>query len=183
MSYNFGVRKPGYSSAIHDVVDRLFVYGTLRTGQHARSMILDHVARAEPATTQGTLIGFDDYPGLRQSLGREGCDRFLGKLAEELRSGLRGADRLFRLANDEFVILLPETDTAGALIAAQRLLTITVRLTASAPSGPIPVPVRFGGATFPHEKVRTSEDLVREAARSLRELLTKGGEQRISLPA
>jgi gamma-glutamylcyclotransferase (GGCT)/AIG2-like uncharacterized protein YtfP len=58
------VRKPGYSSAVHDVVDRLFVYGTLRTGQHARSMIVDHVARSEPATTQGTLIGFDDYPGL-----------------------------------------------------------------------------------------------------------------------
>jgi gamma-glutamylcyclotransferase (GGCT)/AIG2-like uncharacterized protein YtfP len=59
------VRKAGYSSAIHDIVDRLFVYGTLRTGQHARSLITDHVAHSEAATTQGTLVGFDDYPGLR----------------------------------------------------------------------------------------------------------------------
>lgn len=58
------MRKAGYSSAIHDVVDRLFVYGTLRTGQHARSLIADHVVRSEGATTQGTLVGFDDYPGL-----------------------------------------------------------------------------------------------------------------------
>jgi gamma-glutamylcyclotransferase (GGCT)/AIG2-like uncharacterized protein YtfP len=58
------VRKAGYSSAIHDIVDRLFVYGTLRAGQHARSLIADHVVRAVDATTQGTLVGFDDYPGL-----------------------------------------------------------------------------------------------------------------------
>ena len=56
-------RKPGYSSAIHDVVDRLFVYGTLRAGQAARSMIEDHVARSEPASSEGVLIGFADYPG------------------------------------------------------------------------------------------------------------------------
>ena len=57
-------RKPGYSSAIHDVVDRLFVYGTLRTGQTARKMIADHVARWEPASAEGVLIAFPDYPGV-----------------------------------------------------------------------------------------------------------------------
>ncbi|MBX7101588.1 MAG: response regulator [Myxococcaceae bacterium] len=125
------------------------------------------------------VFGFDDYPALRETLGRDGCDRFMGRLVEELRGGLRGADRVFRLANDEFVIVLPETDPAGALIAAKRLLSITVRTTAETPSGPLAVPVRFGGATFPSESVRNSEDLLREAARSLRELLEAGGEQRI----
>jgi gamma-glutamylcyclotransferase (GGCT)/AIG2-like uncharacterized protein YtfP len=57
-------RTPGYSSAIHDIVDRLFVYGTLRTGETARSLIADHVAQSEPATCSGVLIGFPDYPGL-----------------------------------------------------------------------------------------------------------------------
>ncbi len=57
-------RKPGYSSAIHDIVDRLFAYGTLRSGQTARSMIADHVVGSEPATTTGVLIAFPDYPGL-----------------------------------------------------------------------------------------------------------------------
>lgn len=59
------MRKPGYSSAVHEVVDRLFVYGTLRAGESARSLIADHVARAESgATTAGALIGFPDYPGI-----------------------------------------------------------------------------------------------------------------------
>ncbi|MCB9559662.1 MAG: gamma-glutamylcyclotransferase [Kofleriaceae bacterium] len=56
--------KPGYASAIHDVVDRLFVYGSLRTGQPARSLIQDHVVASVPARTTGRLIGFADYPGL-----------------------------------------------------------------------------------------------------------------------
>lgn len=68
-------RKPGYSSAIHDVVDRLFVYGTLRAGQTARSMIAGHVARWEPASTDGVLVAFPDYPGAI-----EGAGTILGEL-------------------------------------------------------------------------------------------------------
>lgn len=58
------MRKVGYSSAVHEVVDRLFVYGTLRSGQTARSLIADHVARAAWARTTGRLVAFPDYPGL-----------------------------------------------------------------------------------------------------------------------
>ncbi|MCE9574443.1 MAG: gamma-glutamylcyclotransferase [Deltaproteobacteria bacterium] len=58
-------RKPGYVSAIHAVVDRLFVYGTLRTGQTARSLIANHVVRWEPATTRGQMFAFPmGYPGI-----------------------------------------------------------------------------------------------------------------------
>lgn len=57
-------RKPGYSSAIHEVVDRLFVYGTLRSGQAARSLMEEHIAASRPARTTGRLVAFPDYPGL-----------------------------------------------------------------------------------------------------------------------
>jgi gamma-glutamylcyclotransferase (GGCT)/AIG2-like uncharacterized protein YtfP len=49
---------------VHDVVDRLFVYGTLRSGEPMRSLIADHVVRSEPARSTGVLYGFDEYPGL-----------------------------------------------------------------------------------------------------------------------
>lgn len=58
------MRKVGYSSAIRETVDRLFVYGTLRAGQTARSMIADHVGRSAGARTTGTLVAFPDYPGM-----------------------------------------------------------------------------------------------------------------------
>lgn len=51
------------------MVDRLFVYGTLREGQAARRMIAGHVARAEPATTDGALVAFPDYPGVVEGTG------------------------------------------------------------------------------------------------------------------
>jgi gamma-glutamylcyclotransferase (GGCT)/AIG2-like uncharacterized protein YtfP len=48
-----------------DVVDRLFVYGTLRTGQTARPVIAPHVARSEAATIRGKIYAFPmGYPGL-----------------------------------------------------------------------------------------------------------------------
>jgi gamma-glutamylcyclotransferase (GGCT)/AIG2-like uncharacterized protein YtfP len=59
-----GGRRPGWSTAAQDVVNRLFVYGTLRTGQTARSLIGEHVVDAEPATMIGRLWAFPDgYPG------------------------------------------------------------------------------------------------------------------------
>jgi len=58
-------RPPGYVSDIHEIVDRVFVYGTLRSGQAARSLIENHVVRAEPATIQGHIYAFPlGFPGL-----------------------------------------------------------------------------------------------------------------------
>mgnify|MGYP001829245145 FL=1 len=48
-----------------EVIDRLFVYGTLREGHAAASMIADHVLASEPATTAGRIVAFTDgYPGM-----------------------------------------------------------------------------------------------------------------------
>jgi gamma-glutamylcyclotransferase (GGCT)/AIG2-like uncharacterized protein YtfP len=52
-------------TGVCDVVDRLFVYGTLRTGQTARSLIAPHVVRFEPARIRGKIYAFPmGYPGL-----------------------------------------------------------------------------------------------------------------------
>lgn len=47
-----------------DALDRLFVYGTMRTGQTARTVIANAVVRCEPATMQGALYLFPmGFPG------------------------------------------------------------------------------------------------------------------------
>jgi len=120
------------------------------------------------------LFGFDDYQGLRYQLGREACDGYLARVAQEIRASLRGADRLFRIDADEFVVLLPETDLRGARVAAERLAALVQRIAVEGPSGRVVIATRFGGAVFPNEAVRTSEDLLREANRSLRALQQKG---------
>ena len=46
------------------MVNRLFVYGTLRSGQAARGLIANHVVASEPATARGTMVALPDgYPG------------------------------------------------------------------------------------------------------------------------
>jgi len=119
------------------------------------------------------MFGFDDYQAFRYAMGRDGCDKFLALMAQEIRSTLRGADRLFRIDSDEFVVLLPETDLPGAKVAADRLLQIVHGLKPEGRLGAADPRVRFGGAVFPSEKIRTSEDLLREANRSYRALVEK----------
>jgi gamma-glutamylcyclotransferase (GGCT)/AIG2-like uncharacterized protein YtfP len=58
-------RKPGWSTDAQQIVDQLFVYGTLREGQAARSMIENYVAASRPATIAGAVYAFPDgYPGV-----------------------------------------------------------------------------------------------------------------------
>ncbi|HEY4240909.1 MAG TPA: gamma-glutamylcyclotransferase family protein [Kofleriaceae bacterium] len=48
----------------HDVLDRLFVYGTMRRGQTARSIVANSIARCEDASTTGAIYAFPmGYPG------------------------------------------------------------------------------------------------------------------------
>ncbi len=128
------------------------------------------------------LFGFDDFQAFRASMGRDGCDRFLALIAQEIRNTLRGADRLFRIDSDAFVVLLPETDLAGAKVAADRMLQIVQGLKPEGRIGAVDPRVRFGGAVFPSDQVRTSEDLLREANRNYRALVEKGALCVFSVP-
>jgi gamma-glutamylcyclotransferase (GGCT)/AIG2-like uncharacterized protein YtfP len=51
----------------HEVLDRLFVYGTMRTGQTARSLIANSIAKCMPAHTTGAIYAFPmGYPGFTE---------------------------------------------------------------------------------------------------------------------
>ncbi|MDX2089212.1 MAG: gamma-glutamylcyclotransferase family protein [Kofleriaceae bacterium] len=48
----------------HEVLDRLFVYGTMRQGQTARSLIANQITRCVKAWTAGSIYAFPmGYPG------------------------------------------------------------------------------------------------------------------------
>jgi gamma-glutamylcyclotransferase (GGCT)/AIG2-like uncharacterized protein YtfP len=61
----------------HEVLDRLFVYGTLRTGQTARSMIANQITRCVPARTSGAIYAFPmGYPAFIEA----GASQVLGEV-------------------------------------------------------------------------------------------------------
>jgi gamma-glutamylcyclotransferase (GGCT)/AIG2-like uncharacterized protein YtfP len=48
----------------HEILDRLFVYGTLRQGQTARSLIANQIKRCVAASTMGLMYAFPmGHPG------------------------------------------------------------------------------------------------------------------------
>lgn len=62
----------------HAVLDRLFVYGTLLTGQTARSIVANAIVRACPAVTTGYIYAFPmGYPGFVE---RDGGGRVVGEV-------------------------------------------------------------------------------------------------------
>jgi len=62
----------------NEVLDRLFVYSTLRTGQTARSLLANHVARCVPASTVGAIYAFPmGYAGFVEA---EGDRRVIGEV-------------------------------------------------------------------------------------------------------
>ena len=52
------------TTGTHEVLDRLFVYGTLRQGQTARSLVANQITRCVKASTSGWIYAFPmGYPG------------------------------------------------------------------------------------------------------------------------
>jgi len=104
-----GRRAAGWSTAQQAIVDRLFVYGTLRSGQPARSLISNHVVSSQPATARGTMVALGDgYPGLLP--GPEG--RVVGEVVT-LRELAAAFALLDAYEGDEFVRSLHEVELEG----------------------------------------------------------------------
>ncbi len=86
---------------------------------------------------------------VNDTYGHEAGDRALQRAAEVFRERLRASDLPFRIGGDEFALLLPDTDTQGAVTVAK---AITDRLSGTrlecAPGARLEATV--GVATFPH---------------------------------
>jgi diguanylate cyclase (GGDEF)-like protein len=66
------------------------------------------------------LLDIDGFKAINDELGRPAGDEVLVKIAEILASS-RYADAAFRIGDDEFAVVLPETDLAGAEVVGERL--------------------------------------------------------------
>ena len=92
-----------------------------RTVTAFREAATRELDRARRSGAPLALVLFD-IDGLR-ALGAERADQALRTLAGLLRAGSRGHDVLARLGPGELAALLPETEPAGALAAANRTVT------------------------------------------------------------
>lgn len=109
------------------------------------------------------MLDLDNFKHINDQAGHEAGDVALRMLADNLRVELRAVDTAARFGGDEFVIILPQANTEGAVLVAERLRT---RIEQMEVPGFGKVTSSFGVATFPdHASCR--DTLVVAADRAL----------------
>jgi diguanylate cyclase (GGDEF)-like protein len=101
------------------------------------------------------IVDVDNFKEINDRHGHLEGDRVLKSLAETLRHRLRDQDFLARYGGDEFVALLPSTDSAGAAELAEELRR-RVRVETQLPLGAV-LSVSMGVATYPDHAAELGE--------------------------
>jgi diguanylate cyclase (GGDEF)-like protein len=109
------------------------------------------------------MLDFDNFKTVNDKAGHGTGDTALRMLADHLRAELRAVDTAARFGGDEFVIILPQSGTDGALLVAERLRK---RIEQMDVPGVGSVTVSFGIATFP-DHAASRDTLVVAADRAL----------------
>ena len=115
--------------------------------------------------------GVNGLTGINDAFTHLAGDRVLREVAHRLVAEAGASDRVARIAGDEFVVLLPEVQTAAdAAAAAERLLTAVAGPVSLGPNE-IDVTVSVGIAVAGEE---TAEELVRDATIAMRQARKRG---------
>lgn len=105
--------------ATHDVLT-----GLLNRREFMRQLEHEQVRVVrQPAPTSLIMVDLDFFKKINDTYGHPAGDTVLVAVAGALAHAVRKSDVLARLGGEEFIVLLPNTDLAGAAKVAQKLLT------------------------------------------------------------
>ena len=111
-------------------IKQLAHFDTL-TGLPNRALLADRCQHALSAARRGKhcvalmFLDLDNFKNINDSLGHRAGDQVLVALAARLTAAVRAQDTVSRLGGDEFILLLPDTDAAGAREVALKILQST----------------------------------------------------------
>jgi diguanylate cyclase (GGDEF)-like protein len=115
-------------------------------------------------------IDIDNFEAVNVQYGRPAGDRVLAMAARMIAGQTRAQDIVCRVAGDQFALLLPETDAAGAAVCAERILGVLERLSAEGVEG-----LRASAGVAPFERGQSGERLLASAGAALRQAQEGGG--------
>ena len=105
------------------------------------------------------LLDVDHFKAINDGYGHAAGDQVLAAIGSLLRQALRGPDIAARWGGEEFVVALPSTDLAGALVLAERLRQSVESLPISPDGKSVAVTASFGVASYrPGESLEAAID-------------------------
>ncbi len=107
-------------------LERLAYYDTLSGLFNRRAILakLDewlHIVKRYDDRLSVVMLDLDDFKQVNDTFGHRAGDRVLADIAGLLRRSVRQTDFCGRYGGDEFLMILPQTDVAGAAILAERM--------------------------------------------------------------
>jgi diguanylate cyclase (GGDEF)-like protein len=124
----------------------------LANRRHCEDQLATELARVERfgGALALVLADLDNFKEVNDRFGHGTGDVVLREFAHTLEAGIRDVDLAGRWGGEEFVLILPGTDLAGAARVAERIRAARAeRVVLTAEGEPIRVTASFGVAVFP----------------------------------
>jgi diguanylate cyclase (GGDEF)-like protein len=167
------------SDKLDDVLERAVVDGLTGLYDHETMLMLleKELERAKRHTEKCSLLmlDLDDFKQVNDEYGHQKGDEVLVRLADVLLKNLRTMDIAGRFGGEEFIAILPETDTLAAIRSGERL-RIAVEKEFSHDIG---LTVSIGLACFPSNAV-CADALLKKADDALYQAKDKGKNRVVS---
>jgi two-component system cell cycle response regulator len=87
--------------------------------RHLAALVLQAMARSKPLSV--LVLDIDHFKTINDTYGHAAGDDVLREFSRRLRKAVRGIDLACRFGGEEFVIAMPDTDAALALLVGERL--------------------------------------------------------------
>jgi diguanylate cyclase (GGDEF)-like protein/PAS domain S-box-containing protein len=158
-------------------IERLAFFDPL-TGLANRTLLQDRirngleVARRSHLPLALLVFDLDNFKHVNDNLGHAIGDRVLLEMAKRLKANLADADTLAHTSGDEFVVLLPDSDTTATLAMTERLRK-SVTMAFSLGAEPLFLTASVGIAMFPDDGT-TPEQLMNNANMALHQVKNAG---------
>ena len=142
---------------------------------HMRGQFAQALAAARHGAQSLAVVFFDldNFKEINDTAGHSVGDDVICAVAQRLSESIREVDVLCRFGGDEFLLLLPNTDTAAAEIMARRLME-RICQPVEVEGRMLDIAASAGISVFPDDAV-DAENLVREADTALFRAKAEGG--------
>jgi diguanylate cyclase (GGDEF)-like protein/PAS domain S-box-containing protein len=138
------------------------------------------VARRAARPIAAAIFDIDRFKRVNDSHGHAAGDAVLREVAVRFSRSMRAGDSLCRYGGEEFALVMPETNDAGALIAAERLRQAVGAEALSWEDSPIRLTASAGVFAAVPRARETLEDFLAKADEALYEA-KRGGRNRLEL--